>query len=304
MSKAVKILIAGTNGQLSRSLKCLSETAPDLDLRFFGRPNLDITDVQCCRALVHSIRPDLVLNLAAYTAVDAAESHREEAMAVNAAGAGNLALASAARKTPIVHVSTDYVFDGKKTSAYSEADRTNPINTYGASKLAGEQQVRQLNPRHIIIRTAWLYSAFGQNFVSKLLTAAAAGKPLSIVADQIGNPTSTLDLARAMIGLSRQLTGADWSGLAGIYHLVSPTPMSRHDWARMIMELSGKMSGPMCPLFAATTQDFPTPAIRPLRTVLNSARIREVFSLAFPPPEKSMREVLRVLLGKQRIGAS
>jgi dTDP-4-dehydrorhamnose reductase len=241
-------------------------------------------------------RPDLVLNLAAYTNVDAAEQHRQEAEAVNTAGAGNLARAAAAHDTPIVHVSTDYVFDGQKTDAYVETDNTNPINSYGKTKLAGERQVGGANPMHLVVRTAWLYSPFGQNFVSKLLAVAASGRSCDIVADQIGNPTSALDLAKALLVITRQLASTGWIGQSGVFHLASPEPMSRFDWAQTLMELSARMSGPVCSIRAAITDDFPTPAARPLRTILDSSRFNETFGFNFPSAEKSMGDVLRSML--------
>lgn len=296
MTGKTRVLVAGKHGQLARSLKSLAGTAPDLDLRFFGRQDLDITDGSACHAIVGRHRPDLVLNLAAYTNVDAAERHWQEAEAVNAAGAGNLARAAAAHDAPIVHVSTDYVFDGRKPSAYRESDDTNPINRYGASKLAGERQVGQGNPRHLVVRTAWLYSPFGQNFVSRLLSAAASGRSCGIVADQIGNPTSALDLAEALLVITRRLAGRDRDAPTGIYHLASPEPMSRFEWARLIVGLSARVSGPSCPIEAAATSDFPTTAARPLRTALNSGRFHDAFGFDFPPAQKSMSDVLRFLL--------
>ncbi len=303
MSGKLRILVTGKTGQLARSLQGLCETAPDLELQFAGRQELDIADPVACRALVDAVRPDLVLNTAAYTGVDAAEHHRDGAYAVNAAGAANLAIASAARGVPIIHVSTDYVFDGTTSSAYDETNDTKPLNVYGSSKLEGERLVCQLNPQHIIVRTAWLYSPFGQNFVSWLLTAAKRQPLLNIVADQVGNPTSTFDLAKALLALSRRLGRSDWSGLSGVYHLAGPQPMSRYEWAHMIIGLSRKMSGPACPVRAAVTTDFPTPAVRPLRTVLNTSRFQEEFGLDFPPPEKSIGDALEALL-RPRKGVS
>ena len=298
-----RVLVAGKNGQLARSLRFLAGTAPDLELRFFARQDLDITDEPACRALVGRHRPDVVFNLAAYTDVDAAEQHPQEAEAVNTAGAGNLARAAAAHEAPIVHVSTDYVFDGRKPSAYHETDDAKPVNRYGASKLAGERQVEQANPNHLVARTAWLYSPFGRNFVSRLLSTAATGRSCGMVADQIGNPTSALDLAEALLVIARRLAGRDRDMPCGLYHLASPEPMSRFDWARMIVGLSAGMSGPTCPIEAAVTGDFPTPAARPLRTALNSGRFHEAFGFDFPPAQKSMSDVLRLLL-RQRKGMS
>jgi len=296
MTQTTRILVAGKNGQLARALRSLAGTAPDLDLRFFSREELNITDAEACRTMMDRLRPNLVLNAAAYTNVDGAERHHLEAETVNAVGAGNLARAAAALETPVIHVSTDYVFDGSKSSAYDEADAANPVNTYGITKLAGEEQVRQANPRHLVMRTAWLYSPYGQNFVSKLIAAATSGHSRSIVADQIGNPTSALDLAKALTGIARRLASIDWHTLSGVYHLAAPEPMSRFDWATSIIGLSGRMHGPSCPIRAATTDEFPTPAARPLRTALNTSRFQEVFGFDFPPPQESMGSVIRLLL--------
>ncbi|MHA7776923.1 dTDP-4-dehydrorhamnose reductase [Roseibium sp. M-1] len=296
MTRRTRVLVAGNNGQLARALASLAGTAPDLDLRFFSREELDITDAGACQATMDRLRPDLVLNAAAYTNVDGAERHHLEAETVNTVGAGNLARAAATRETPVIHVSTDYVFDGSKPSAYDEADATHPVNTYGITKLAGEEQVRLSNPKHLVVRTAWLYSPYGRNFVSKLLAAASSGHARSIVADQIGNPTSAQDLAKALTGVARRLASIDWNTHSGVYHLAGPEPMSRFDWARLVISLSSRMHGPGCPILAATTGEFPTPAARPLRTALNSSRFQEVFGFDFPPPEASLGDVLRSIL--------
>ncbi|QFT30540.1 dTDP-4-dehydrorhamnose reductase [Labrenzia sp. THAF82] len=295
MTGTTRVLVTGKNGQLSKSLKVVSDTAADLEFCFFDRNTLDVTKAQSCSSMIDRLRPNFVLNLAAYTKVDDAERFPDNAHHVNGVGAGNLAQISAVNDIPIIHISTDYVFDGEKRSPYVETDRTNPVNAYGMSKLAGENSVSRLNPKHIVLRTAWLYSPFGSNFVSWLLSAAASGRQLRIVADQVGNPTSALDLAKSLADLVRQLEDVDWTSYSGIYHLAAPEPMTRFQWAKKVISVSGKLYGPTCQVCAAASSEFATPAVRPLRTVLSMDKYQNAFGLKFPPIEKSISDVLQAL---------
>ncbi|WP_298961407.1 dTDP-4-dehydrorhamnose reductase [uncultured Roseibium sp.] len=301
MTVRTRVLVAGKNGQLSKSLKVASAAATDLEFCFFDRHALDVTKAQSCSAIIDRLRPDFVLNLAAYTSVDDAERFPDDAHSVNGVGAGNLAQISAVHDIPIIHISTDYVFDGEKRSPYDETDRTNPVNTYGISKLAGENSVSRLNPKHIVLRTAWLYSPFGSNFVSWLLSMAVEGRPLRIVADQVGNPTSALDLAKSLADLIRQLDNTDWTNLSGTYHLAAPEPLSRFQWAKRVVALSGELYGPTCQVSAAATTEFATPATRPLRTVLSMDKFQNTFGLKFPPIEQSIGDVLQALPRSRKV---
>jgi len=292
------ILVAGKSGQLARSIAASARNVPDLSIHLAGRPGLDITSQPSCQMAIDNLRPDLVINTAAFTDVDRAESSPEEARHINSDGARNLAQAAAAHSIPVLHISTDYVFDGSKQTAYVEWDTPNPVNTYGLSKLDGEQAVMEANPQHLILRTAWLYSPFGASFISKILKAAAGATELSIVDDQIGNPTSTLDLARVLLELSRQLLAKDWGKISGVYHLASAVSMSRYALAEQVMAASRSCSGPACEIRTANTAQFPTPAPRPLRTALDTTRTLTTFGLDFPPPEQSLTKVVGALLSR------
>ncbi|MCV0425419.1 MAG: dTDP-4-dehydrorhamnose reductase [Roseibium sp.] len=301
MTRAHTLLVIGKSGQLARSLSACSIYYPELELHFLGRPDFDIRDFASCRSAVKAICPDLIVNTAAFTDVDAAESHAAEAFDINTIGPGNLARAATEASIPIIHISSDYVFDGKKTSAYVETDPTRPQNTYGHSKLGGEKAVIEANPQHIILRTAWLYSPFSVNFVTKILNAAANSTMLSVVTDQIGNPTSALDLANAILELAPKILATGTFQSSGIYHLAGPSVMSRHELAHLIFTTSARLSGPVCEVGQALSRDYPTPAIRPLRTALNTSLYQENFGFNFPSPEASLAKTVSFLL-RQRKG--
>ncbi len=294
MSRSV--LVTGGSGQLAKSIGACSCSFPALTLHITKRTELDITSFAACEAAMAALQPALIINAAAFTNVDASESRPEEAYAVNTRGVGNLARAAAVRDIPIIHISTDYVFDGKKTTGYTEQDATNPINTYGQSKLDGEKAVIEATQKYIILRTAWLYSPYGVSFVSQVLNAAARSKTLSIVSDQIGNPTSVHDLAHSLLQLSEHVIRTGLMGISGIYHLANPAIVSRDELARQILAAASRHSGPQCEIRTALTSDFPTPALRPLRTALDISHYQNTFGLDFPQPEQSLTRVVRQLL--------
>ncbi|RWD49471.1 MAG: dTDP-4-dehydrorhamnose reductase, partial [Mesorhizobium sp.] len=192
----MRLAVTGREGQVAASL--IERGGRDVEVVAIGRPALDLTRPETIFAALEAVRPDIVVAAAAYTAVDQAEDEKDLAFAINAAGAGKVAEAAAKLCVPVVQLSTDYVFDGTKDGAYVETDATAPLGVYGASKLAGEEAVAAANPRHLILRTAWVYSPFGKNFVKTMLRLAADRDEISVVADQWGNPTSALDTADAI----------------------------------------------------------------------------------------------------------
>jgi len=233
----LKILVTGAAGQLGR---CLIEqgTMEDLDIDDYGRNMLDITNLDGVRSVVKNSNPDAVINAAAYTAVDKAESEPEQAFAVNEQGSKNLAIACSEADIPLIHVSTDYVFSGTASVAYREDDPVDPQGVYGVSKLAGERAVLEHCHKYIIVRAAWVYSEYGNNFVKTMLRLSESRNQLSVVDDQIGNPTYAGDIATALLEICKNLLTAcnNKGGQWGIYHYAGATKASWYEFAKVIFE--------------------------------------------------------------------
>lgn len=260
----MKVLVTGAHGMLAHDLLPALHAAGHIAIPSGRRPDvspsyvqLDITDLAAVRSAIAQLQPDAVINTAAYTNVDQAESDEEVAYRINALGTWNLALACQEADIPLMHVSTDYVFDGKKGSAYDEYDTTNPVGVYGRSKRAGEMHIERVCPKHYIVRTAWLYGNEGKNFVETILKAAAERPELKVVNDQWGCPTWTVDLARVMVELLE-------TGRYGTYHATGQGECTWMDFAREIVRLGG-LSTPVHP---QTTEELNRPAPRPAYSVL------------------------------------
>ena len=272
----MRILLTGAAGQLGRAL------GPALrghDRIALDRGSLDITDLGAVRAAVEAHRPDLLLNAAAYNDVDGAESQPETAFRVNAVGPRNLALATAERSAAILHVSTDYVFDGEAGRAYHEYDRPNPLSVYGASKLAGETSVRELNPRHFVVRTAWLYAKGGRNFPEAIL-AQYGRESVRVVGDQVGSPTYAPHLADA---IARLLATPAY----GTYHLAGAGAVSWFDVAQALY----KRLGIPTTIDRVTTAEFPRAARRPRYSALTTLQEPRI---ALPPWEEGIEAFARM----------
>ena len=277
----MKILVTGRQGQLARGLAEAAD-ALGVELISVGRPALDLADENAVAALVSRERPGLVVNAAAYTAVDKAESEPELANDINARGAEYVAMACATHSIPIIHISTDYVFDGSKDSPYLEDDPTGPINVYGRSKLEGEQRVATACARHVILRTAWVHSPWGGNFVKTMLRLAAERPAVSVVEDQKGSPTYAPHLAAAVLAIASRAiadpAGTPW----GIYHAVGAGETSWFGVAQEIFRSARKHGMPAAEVTAITTADYPTPVRRPANSRLNCDRLRQSFGLELP----------------------
>lgn len=285
----MRILITGREGQLARSL---ADRVTGHEVMFAARPEIDLAEPGSVARAIAEAQPALVINAAAYTAVDRAETEEALAFRVNAEAAGEAATAAADANAAIVHLSTDYVFDGERTGAYRETDPTGPRSAYGRSKLAGEEAVRAANPQHIIVRTAWTYSPFGRNFVRTMLSAARDRDVLTVVADQHGSPTSCLDLAdgigAALAAIAAEPGRAPW----GTYHLAGTGETSWFGFAAAVMEDARALGLAVAEVQPISTAAWPTPARRPANSVLDSSRFADSFGFTMPHWRSSLREVV------------
>jgi len=264
----------------------------------YGRETLDITDRESVYSVIEEESPGIIINCAAYTKVDLAEKEREEAFAINEGGARNLALAGRAVGAVLIHISTDFVFDGCKAVPYREDDKTNPIGVYGKSKLAGEEAVKEACPEHIIIRTSWLYGVHGSNFVKTILRLAEEREVLSVVDDQIGSPTWTADLARVITQMTESIKEALAPPLFGLYHYSDEGVISWYDFAVAIVEEARGLGmnlkcGSVEPI---PTSAYPTPAARPAYSALDRAKIKKTLALEIPHWRISLRGMIKEFL--------
>lgn len=279
------ILVTGGSGQVGTGLRRHAARAR-VEIVAPGRDQLDLADPNTIDTLIGSRDWTAVINCAAYTAVDRAESEPDAAFEINAEAPRRLAAATAARGIRLLHVSTDYVFDGCKDSAYHEDDPVDPIGVYGASKEAGERAVRAANPDHIILRTAWVVSPWGQNFVKTMLRLGAERRELGVVADQLGCPTSAEDIAGALLAIAAQ------PGRSGTYHFVNAGSASWHDLACAVFARA-----PFTPkVNAITTADYPTPARRPANSRLATAKIERDFGIKPRPWLDALDDIMAELL--------
>ncbi|MEM0946421.1 MAG: dTDP-4-dehydrorhamnose reductase [Pseudomonadota bacterium] len=279
-----KLLVFGRTGQVAREL---ARRAPDAV--FAGRQDADLAHPERCAALIRAQRPAAVINAAAWTAVDAAEENRDAAFAVNAAAPGAMAAAAAELGIPFVHISTDYVFDGSGEAPFHPDATTAPLGVYGASKLAGEDAVRAAGGTHVILRTSWVFSAHGENFVKTMLSLAQTRETLGIVADQTGGPTPAADIASACLEIASSL--ARRPDLSGVYHFAGAPVTSWAGFARAIFQASGR---PMT-VSDIETADYPTPAARPLNSRLDCARTEAAFGIKPPDWRAGLQSVLSEL---------
>jgi dTDP-4-dehydrorhamnose reductase len=261
-----------------------------------GRPQLDLTDPASVDSALDAVRPDIVINAAAFTAVDEAETDQAVAFAVNAKGPSLLAAAAVRHGAPILHLSTDYVFDGSKASPYVEADPVAPIGAYGLSKLAGEAAVAVANPRHAIFRTAWVYSPYGKNFAKTMLRFAETREELSVVHDQVGNPTSAHDIARALWDAARQLARDPAALTPGVYHMTASGEASWAEFAEEIFRVSAACGGPAARVRRITTAEYPTPTRRPANSRLDGNKLARQFGIILPQWQPSTQACIEQLV--------
>jgi len=264
------VLVTGANGQLGQSLQSICGNYPEFTFVFCSSQELDITNLDSCQSVYKKYKPDYCINAAAYTAVDKAESEPEKAYLINVIGAKNLAEVCKEINTVLIHISTDFVFDGSKTKPYTEEDVPNPTGVYGQSKLEGEIEIKKTWEKHFIVRTSWVYSQFGNNFMKTMLRLASERDTLSVVNDQIGTPTNAVDLANALVTIIKS-NKEDY----GIYNYSNEGQCSWYDFAQKIFEVNNININ----LLPIPTSNYPTPAKRPKYSVLDKSKIKDVFGL-------------------------
>jgi dTDP-4-dehydrorhamnose reductase len=288
----MKILITGAKGQLGNELKLLGKKYPDFQLTFTDVEELDITDMQAVSAFFDKLHPDVIVNCAAYTAVDKAEQEPDLALKINALAVRNLSNACGEFNALFIHISTDYIFNGKGYRPYVETDTPEPVSSYARSKYAGETQMLSSCRNGIILRTSWLYSAFGNNFVKTILKYGKERGNLNVVYDQIGCPSYAKDLAAAILEIIPKLT--DHEGVE-IFHYTNEGVASWYDFAKAIIEFSGIK----CLINPVETKDYPLPAERPFYSVLNKAKFKERFGIEIPYWRDSLEDCINRLISEK-----
>ena len=297
----MRIYVIGAEGQVARSLREAALRHNDLALGCSHRPDVDLLNPSSIEAAVADFRPDVVVNPAAYTAVDRAESEPEQAFALNRDGASTVAAAAARIDVPVIHLSTDYVFDGKKDGAYIETDPVAPQGVYGCSKLEGEMAVMAANPHHVILRTSWVYAPFGNNFVRTMLRLGEQRDQVSVVDDQLGCPTYAPDIADAVIKMARALADVgDRTKYSGVVHVAGPDAMTWCGFARAVFAGAAALGCRAVSVNPIPSSNYPTPAVRPANSRLSTAKLASLFDIRLPPMESSLANCIDRLMQGER----
>jgi len=296
MNVQLRFVVTGVAGQVVKSLLESAHAYSDIEVIALGRPQLELMNTESIAGIVRAASPDIIVSAAAYTDVDRAEREPEIAFAVNSRASAALALVAKSMEIPIIQLSTDYVFDGRKDAPYVENDWTNPLGIYGKSKLDGERAIATISKNHVILRTSWIYSPFGRNFLRTMLHAAQAQSELKVVADQVGNPTSALDLATAIVMIGKNLLTSDNLDLRGTFHLTGTGEASWADFAEEIFKASLTMGGPFAAIKRISSEDYPAIARRPVNSRLSCQRIQQLHAVSLPDWRVSAKEVVRRLI--------
>lgn len=290
-----KIAVIGRSGQVAHALRA-EGFVRNIDVVLGGRPDVDIIDADSISRFLDHVRPALVVNASAYTAVDQAEIQPEAAFRVNVEGVGQLAGVCERMALPLVHISSDFVFDGSKGQPYVESDPIAPLSVYGATKAAGEAALRQRLAEHVILRTSWVYGAHGSNFVKTMLRLGAERLELGVVDDQRGSPTHARDLAAAILEIAPQLIGPGSAPLWGTYHLTGSYQVTWHGFAAEIFRQAALRGAKVPRLRAIATAEYPTPARRPAYSVLDNRKFNDAFGIALPDWRASLAACLDELV--------
>lgn len=289
----MRLAVTGKNGQVVSALQALASA--ELEIVALGRPELDLAQPETVLTALREANPDVVISAAAYTAVDKAESEPDIAFAVNRDGARAVAQAASDLGIPIIHLSTDYVFDGTKATAYVESDPTGPTSIYGRSKLEGERAVSEATDNYAVLRTAWVYSEYGNNFVKTMLRLSENRDELNVVADQFGCPTSANDIATAIVTIARKLAQDSSAHLRGVFHLSGTGETNWANFAKQIFAFSAENGGKSMIVNDITTEQYPTPARRPASSRLDCSKLEEVYGIRLPSWQTSTRAVVTAL---------
>ena len=293
----MQIVVTGLTGQVVSAL--IERAPPDVELIALGRPRLDLSVREAVLAALRATHCDAIVNAAAYTAVDKAESEPDVALRVNADGAGYVAEIAAELNKPLLHLSTDYVFDGRLDRPYREDNSTGPTSAYGRSKLVGEQRIAQIHDNHAILRTAWVYSPSGANFVRTMLRLGQSREEVGVVADQLGNPTSALDIADAILTIARRMVADSSPSLRGLFHMTGAGEASWAEFAETIFAEAEKFGRAPVRVKRIGTADYPTPAPRPANSRLDCGKLQRTFGVELPPWRESLAPCVARLLAAQ-----
>jgi dTDP-4-dehydrorhamnose reductase len=293
----VRVYVFGTEGQIARSLREAARRYSGIEIGSSARKDVSILCPDLVEKALHEFSPNIVINPAAYTWVDRAEAESDLAFAVNRDGAGIVAAAAKKMGAPVIHLSTDYVFNGEKAGSYIESDPVDPQTMYGQSKLEGEYAVAAANERHLVLRTSWLYAPFGSNFVRTIIRMSSNEKCLRVVDDQVGCPTYASDVADAILAIVKQIEAVGWRDrFAGVTHLAGPNALTWYAFARMIVSTAQKYGGCEAAVKPISTAEFPVAAKRPKNSRLCCDRLANTFDVSLPPLEHSLEKCIKRLL--------
>lgn len=281
------VLVTGAAGQLGQSLQFIAKNYPKIDFVFCSSKDLDITNIENCKSVFNQFKPNYCINAAAYTAVDKAETEPEKAYTINVTGAKNIAQICKKYDTVLIHISTDFVFDGIKKTPYIEEDQPNPTCVYGQTKFDGEKAIQSTFDNYYIIRTSWVYSQFGANFMKTMLRLASERDSLSVVNDQIGTPTHAIDLAKCLLKIIETNNQQPTTDNFGIYNFSNEGQCSWYDFAKEIFR-ANNISINLQPI---PTSSYPTPAKRPKYSVLDKSKIKRVFGVVIEDWEGSLKKI-------------
>lgn len=281
------VLVTGASGQLGQAIQFIAKNHSEIKFVFCSSSDLDISNKENCQTVFQSTKPDFCINAAAYTAVDKAESERDKAELINVLGSKNIAEVCNNFDVKLIHISTDFVFDGSNDKPYTETQITNPKGVYGQTKLDGEKAIQQVFSKYYIIRTSWVYSQFGNNFMKTMLRLASERTALSVVNDQIGTPTNAVDLAEALVQIILSANQQPTNDNYGIYNFSNEGECSWYDFAKKIFEINNISID----LSAIPTEQFPTPAQRPKYSVLDKSKIKTTFGITIKTWEESLKSI-------------